>query len=51
MRPQNDEPCVDCKFWSNRVGCKIDRYESTSMRIFGYCGFFQLKAKKTPNTK
>lgn len=51
MRPQNDEPCVNCKNWSNRIGCKIDRYNSTSMVIFGHCGFCEPKTKKNPNGK
>lgn len=46
MRPQKDEPCVDCKEWSNRKGCKIGRYDSTAMVIFGYCGFVKPKEKK-----
>lgn len=41
MKPQFNEPCNNCKHWSNRSGCKIDRYNSTSMVMFGHCGFCQ----------
>lgn len=43
-KPQADEPCNFCRHWDN--GCKIGRYESASMIIFGYCGFCQLKPIK-----
>lgn len=35
MKPQKDEPCNNCKNWKN--GCK--HYNSTSMIIFGCCGY------------
>lgn len=47
MRPQADEPCVNCKHWSNRTGCKQGRYNSASMCIFGHCGFCEPKTKKS----
>lgn len=46
MKPQKDEPCMNCKEWSNKCGCKLDRYNSASMVIFGYCGFVKPKVKK-----
>lgn len=51
MRPQKDEPCVNCKNWDGRtrLGCKIGRYNSTTMVIWGVCGFFE--PKQTRKTK
>ena len=46
MRPQDDEPCVNCKNWSNRNGCKLGQYDSAAMCIFGYCGHHEPKVKK-----
>ena len=46
MKPQNDEPCVNCQFWSNKTGCKKERYNSASMVIFGHRGFCEPKRKK-----
>ena len=48
MRPQKDEPCVNCKNWSNRTGCKIGRYKSTTMVIWGVCGkmYFEPKTRR-----
>lgn len=51
MRPQENEPCVNCKHWSNRKGCKMDRYNSTSMVMFGHCGFCQPKPFKHTDVK
>lgn len=46
MRPQPDEPCVNCAHWNDKKGCKMGRYHSTSMVIFGYCGFCKQKQIK-----
>lgn len=46
MRPQYDEPCNDCRFWDNSVGCKLGHYDSTSIKIFGYCGLAKPKDNK-----
>lgn len=46
MRPQKDEPCVNCKNWSNRTGCKIGRYNSAAMVIFGACGFVAPRTRR-----
>ena len=48
MRPQPDEPCVNCKLWDGRTeeGCKEGHYNSASMIIFGYCGFCKPKRTK-----
>ncbi len=43
-RPQWDEPCNRCKNWDKYEGCILGKYNSTSMMVFGYCGF--CKAKK-----
>ena len=43
MKPQFDEPCNDCKHWDTETGCKIGRYNSTAMVVFGYCGFAKPK--------
>lgn len=43
MRPQNNEPCIKCKLWNNKTGCK--HYDSSAMQIFGACGHKQLKDK------
>ena len=45
MKPQDNEPCNNCKEWCDKKGCKIGRYNSSAMVIFGYCGF--VKPKKT----
>ena len=39
MRPQDNEPCVNCKHWIDNVGCEMGRYDSASMVMFGHCGF------------
>ena len=44
MRPQYYEPCNICKHWNDKSGCDLDRYNSTSMVIFGHCGFCKPKA-------
>lgn len=48
MRPQPDEPCVNCKLWDGRTkeGCKKGHYNSASMIIFGHCGFCWPKRTK-----
>lgn len=48
MRPQSDEPCINCTQWSNKVGCKQGEYDSTAMLIFGYCYLAKQYAKKEP---
>ena len=47
MKPEKGEPCWKCKHWDGRTkeGCKIGRYNSDSMLIWGACGF------KSPKTK
>jgi len=47
MKPQADEPCNNCKEWCDKEGCKIGRYNSSAMVIFGFCGFVKPKDKKT----
>ena len=37
LRPQKDEPCLNCKAWDNIRGCKKNMYNSTSMVVFGHC--------------
>lgn len=37
MKPQSNEPCNSCALWNN--GC--EHYNSSSMRIFGFCGHFE----------
>lgn len=51
MKPQLNEPCNYCKYWSNRTGCKLDRYNSTSMVMFGHCGFWKQKSFKPTDIK
>ena len=53
MRPQKDEPCVNCKNWDGRTkqGCKIGRYNSTTMVIWGVCGRAYFEPKHTRKTK
>ncbi len=49
MRPQNNEPCIKCKLWSNNTGC--EHYDSSAMQIFGACGHKQPKDKASSNNK
>ncbi len=35
MRPQKDEPCVDCRNWDSRKGCT--GYNRAPMLMFGVC--------------
>lgn len=50
MRPQSDEPCVNCKNWDGRTkqGCKVGHYYSATMVIWGVCGrgYFERKKRK-----
>ena len=43
MRPQDNEPCVNCMHWNDETGCEMGRYDSASMVIFGHCGFCRPK--------
>ena len=45
MRPQDNEPCVNCKHWIDNVGCEEGRYDSASMVMFGHCGFCRPKTE------
>ena len=45
MRPQKDEPCVSCKAWSNKTGCRKGNYNSAAMIIFGFCGRVEPKTQ------
>ena len=48
MKPEKGEPCLKCQHWDGRTkeGCRIGRYDSASMVIFGHCGFCEPKRKK-----
>ena len=47
MKPQYDEPCNDCRYWDDETGCSQGHYDSSAMKIFGYCGM----AKPKENNK
>ena len=53
MKPMADEPCNKCKHWDGRTkeGCKIGRYNSAAMVIWGACGMKQPKTKRTKKTE
>ncbi len=53
MRPQKDDPCVNCKNWDGRTkdGCKVGNYNSAAMIIFGFCGKGYFEPKHTRKTK
>ena len=46
MRPQDNEPCVNCMHWNDETGCEMGRYDSASMVMFGHCGFCRPKTEK-----
>ena len=46
MRPQDNEPCVNCKHWIDETGCEMGRYDSASMVMFGHCGFCRPKTEE-----
>lgn len=48
MRPQKDDPCINCKNWDGRTkqGCKVGNYNSAAMIIFGFCGRGYFEPKK-----
>ena len=41
MKPQDNEPCPNCRHWSDDYGCEYGRYDRASMIIFGYCGVYK----------
>lgn len=43
MRPQDNEPCINCMHWYDETGCEMGRYDSASMVMFGHCGFCRPK--------
>lgn len=43
MKPQDDEPCNDCRYWHDETGCEMDHYNSAAMVTFGYCGITKPK--------
>ena len=45
MKPQENEPCNNCVHWVNN-DCEMGRYNSSSMVIFGHCGFCKPKSDK-----
>lgn len=48
MRPQDDEPCVNCRKWSNRNGC--EHYNNAALVLFGACfkkDIIKRRVKKT----
>lgn len=43
MKPQEFEPCNECRFWNDKTGCTKGSYDSPSMVIFAYCGYREPK--------
>lgn len=43
MKPQENEPCNNCRYWHDDTGCEMGRYMSAAMVIYGFCGFAKPK--------
>lgn len=48
MIPQDNDPCVKCKKWSNESGC--EHYNSAAMIIFGACAHKDIKEQTEQQT-
>lgn len=51
MKPRENEPCVCCIHWNDKTGCKMGRYHSFSMDLFGCCGMLKTKSGDAKDDK